>query len=142
MPTKRKLEGLDEEEVLQPVTEEQARKPMDFTYWTVGGVDHKLKLTTGQISRLENKYNTNVMNIIAANDIPPLTVMLTIIQAAMIPWEHGTKYEDVVKLYDKWVNEGGSQQELYNKVITKTMAVSGFFSQEQKIRILEEIENS
>ena len=58
---------------------EEKRKP--FHYWTVGGRDYRLKLKASTIGKLENKYKRNIMNMI--DDMPPLSVMLTIIQAAM-----------------------------------------------------------
>ena len=88
--------------------------------------------------RLENKYKCNIMNLV--NDLPPLSVMLTIIQAAMQPWEHGVKYSDIVNLYDKYVEEGGSQVNLYKDVIIQTLAVSGFFTQKMAEELLEATE--
>lgn len=54
--------------------------------------------------------------------------MLTIAQAAIEPWEHGTTFDKVTKLYDKWLEEGGNQFDFMAKVIMPTMAVSGFFT--------------
>lgn len=116
--------------------ERQKRKP--FCYWTVGGRDYRLKLKGQNIERLENKYKCNIMNLV--NDLPPLSVMLTIIQAAMQPWEHGVKYSDIVNLYDKYVEEGGSQVNLYKDVIIQTLAVSGFFTQKMAEELLEATE--
>ena len=116
-------------------TTEEKRKP--FHYWTVGGRDYRLKLKASTIGKLENKYKQNIMNMI--DDMPPLSVMLTIIQAAMEPWEHGMDYSDVQKLYDRWTEEGGNQMELFSGVIIPTMAVSGFFTEKQAQAIMEEL---
>ena len=62
------------------------------------------------------------------------------IQAAMQPWEHGVKYSDIVNLYDKYVEEGGSQVNLYKDVIIQTLAVSGFFTQKMAEELLEATE--
>lgn len=70
------------------------------------------------------------MNMI--DDIPPLSVMLTIIQEAMSPWEHGIDYQDVQKLYDAWIDEGNSQLELYQKILIPLMVVSGFYRRKQR----------
>ena len=93
-----RLEGLDEEfqkEETEKVTsiEETKKKRPPFHYWEVAGVQHKMKLNTGMITKLENKYRTNIMTLVTANDIPPLGVMLTIAQAAIEPWEHGTTFD-------------------------------------------------
>ena len=128
-----RLEGLDEEfqkEETEKVTsiEEAKKKRPPFHYWEVAGVQHKMKLNTGMITKLENKYRTNILTLVTANDIPPLGVMLTIAQAAIEPWEHGTTFDKVTKLYDKWLEEGGNQFNFMAKVIMPTMAVSGFFT--------------
>lgn len=61
------------------------------------------------IEILENKYKMNIMNLVAGGDIPPLSVMITVVQAAATPWTHKLKYEDVQKMYDKWTEDGGDQ---------------------------------
>ena len=53
--------------------------------------------------------------------------MLTIIQEAMSPWEHGIDYQDVQKLYDAWIDEGNSQLELYQKIFDPAHGGIGFF---------------
>ncbi len=145
-----RLEGLDEELEQESAKAEgtitsfdeikKKRKP--FHYWTVNGEDHKMKLTTGMITKLENKYRTNVMNLITASDIPPLSVMLTIVQAALAPWEHGTTLDRVSGLYDKWLEEGGSQSKLLSHVILPTLAVSGFFTATQAESLMRELEEN
>ena len=99
--------GLDEvNETEEKVVEiEKKRKP--FHYWTVAGRDYKLKLQAGSVERVENKYHQNIINMI--DEIPPLSVMLTIIQAAMENWEHNMSYAKIKKLYDVWTEEGGDQ---------------------------------
>lgn len=141
-----RLEGLDEEirreeaeENKVTCLEDVKKKRKPFHYWEVGGVDHKMKLTTRMITKLENKYRTNVMNLVTANDIPPLSVMLTIAQAAIEPWEHGTSYDKVSGMYDKWMEEGGNQTDFITKVIMPTMAVSGFFTEAMTESLLKEI---
>ena len=131
------LGGLDEvKETEEKVVEiEKKRKP--FHYWTVAGRDYKLKLQAGSIERGENKYHQNIMKIAA--DIPPLSVMLTIIQAAMENWEHNMSYTKIKKLYDTWTEEGGDQFSLYTKIIIPTLVVSGFFPAEQVEDIEEEM---
>lgn len=123
--------------------EEFKKKRKVFHFWEVNGTDHKLKLQTSMISKLENKYRRNLLNIVSDDGIPPLSVMLTIIQAALAPWEHGTTYQIVEKLYDTWVEkDGGNQTELLTRVIIPTMAVSGFFTPEQAESIMTSLEET
>ena len=79
------------------------------------------------------------MNLV--EDMPSLSVMLTIIQAAMEPWEHGIDYPDIQKIYDSWTEEGGNQVDLFKKVVIPTLVVSGFFPEKQAQSIMEELEN-
>lgn len=130
-----------EEKVLDITEAKKKRKP--FHYWTVGGRDYRLKLKASTIGKLENKYKKNMTNILLDDGIPPLSIMLTVIQAAMEPWEHNVSYTDVQKLYDKWAEEeGGNQTDLFSKTIIPLMAVSGFFTQKQAEDILEELQEN
>ena len=134
------LGGLDEEKNVSEeetnkteVNEEKKRKA--FCYWTVDGRDYRLKLKASNVEKLENKYKCNIMHLV--DDMPALSVMLTIVQAAMLPWEHGVKYDDILKLFDKYVDDGGSQIDLYKNVVIPTLAVSGFFTTKMAAEILE-----
>ena len=93
---------MKEEKVVNLDEEKKKRKP--FWYWTVKCRDYRLKLKASTIGKLENKYRQNIMNLV--EDMPSLSVMLTIIQAAMEPWEHGIDYPDIQKIYDSWTEEG------------------------------------
>lgn len=133
--------GLDEEvkgqeeetKVVDLDEKKKERKP--FHYWNVGGKDYRLKLRASNIEKLETKYKCNIMHLV--DDMPALSTMLTIIQAAMLEWEHGIKYEKVQELYDKYTEEGGNQIDLYKNVVIPTLAVSGFFTPKMAAEILE-----
>ncbi len=130
-----------EEKVINMQEDKKARKA--FHYWTVSGYDYKLKLKASTIERLENKYKKNIGILVLDDEMPPLSIMLTVAQAAMQPWEHGVSYEDIKKLYDKWVEEeDGNQTDFYSKVIIPVMAVSGFFTVKESQEILEKIEDN
>jgi len=143
-----KLGGMDEE-LNQEVgseekivsIEEAKTKRRPFHYWEVGGQSLKLKLTTQMIEQLEKKYRKNILTLITEGDIPPLSTMLTILQAAMSPWNHGIAYEKVVKLYDSWFEDGGNQMALFTSVVMPTLAVSGFFTEKQAESMLNSMKN-
>lgn len=139
------LQGLDVSDQPKEKTEIVSLEPKRkaFHVWEVDGVGHKMKLNTGMIAQLENKYRRNLLNIISDDGLPPLSVMLTVAQAAITPWEHGTTYQSVEKMYDTWVEkDGGSQTDLLSDVIIPTMAVSGFFTPAQADQIMEQLERS
>lgn len=122
-----------------PETEKKKRKP--FHYWTVGEREYKLKLTTQMIEKLENKYRSNMLSLVMDSGIPPLSIMLTIAQAAMAPWQHGVGYSEVKKIYSNWVDNGGDQMTFFSSIIMPTLAVSGFFTEKQAESLLESVES-
>ena len=103
--------GMDEENEVEKkveTVEDLKNRRKAFAYWTVGGEDYKLKLTTQQICKLEEKFRCNLVTLIMqSGGLPQLGIMLTVIQAAMTPWKHGVKYKDVQALYDQYADEGG-----------------------------------
>ena len=143
------MEAMDEQEYAQEAVEnteeskvEQAPKKarVPWAIWKVGGREYKLKLKTPEIMELEKKYKTNLMNIMGSGEggMPALTVMLDITHAAMKAYEHGIKMQDLIAIYDKYEEEGGSQLEFYTKVYMNIFAVSGFFSNS----LTEQMQNS
>lgn len=106
------------------------KKRAPFAYWSVGGRDYRLKLTTAVICQLEDKFKGNLLTLL--DGMPPLAVMLTIIQGAMKNWEHGIRFVDVQNLFDKYCEEGGTQLSLMTDVVMPVYSVSGFFSESQQ----------
>ena len=137
--------GLDEEttqeETSKVVSLEEVKKNKAPWYsWYVGGKEYRLKLVSSAILKLEKKYKCNVLELFSGG-IPELSVMLTVIQAAMDKYHHGIGIETIVKMYDFWVeNEDGSQTDLMSRVVMPTLAVSGFFTQKQAQELLENLE--
>ena len=137
--------GMDEEnegEKKVETVEELKNRRKAFAYWTVGGEDYKLKLTTQQICKLEEKFRCNLVTLIMqSGGLPQLGIMLTVIQAAMTPWKHGVKYKDVQALYDQYADEGGTQMDLMVDVIMEIMLVSGFFTENQRESVMDKRED-
>ncbi len=110
--------------------EEETPKRKPFALWEVGGKTYKLKLRTPAIVELEQKYKTNLMNIMGSGQggMPALSVMLDVAHAAMKDWQHGITKNEVQSLFSKYVEEGGSQLSFYMTVYMEIFTVSGFFS--------------
>lgn len=110
------------------VIEMPKRKP--FALWEVGGQTYKLKLKTSAIVELESKYKTNLMNIMGSGQggMPALSVMLDVAHAAMKDWNHGITKNGVMDIFNKYIEEGGSQLSFYMTVYMEIFTVSGFFS--------------
>lgn len=98
-----------------------------FALWEVDGQEYKLKLTTSAVCQLEEKFKTNLLNLV--DGMPALSTMLTVTHAAMKQWHHGIKYNDVQDLFDKYCDNGGSQTSFLADVFMEIYNVSGFFSQ-------------
>lgn len=124
-----KMEKADvREQEGEKVVQMPERKP--FQVWEVDGERYRLKLDTAGISELEQKYKTNLMNIMGTGNggMPALTVMLDITHAAMKKYNHGIKREALNTLFDKYLEEGGSQLNFYTEIYMGIFTVSGFFS--------------
>lgn len=110
------------------VIEMPKRKP--FALWEVGGQSYKLKLKTSAIVELESKYKTNLMNIMGSGQggMPALSVMLDVAHAAMKDWNHEITKNGVMDIFNRYIEEGGSQLSFYMTVYMEIFTVSGFFS--------------
>jgi hypothetical protein len=119
-----------EAEAQDEAPEEATPKRKPFALWEVGGRTYKLKLRTPAIVELEQKYKTNLMNIMGSGQggMPALSVMLDVAHAAMKDWQHGITKNEVQSLFSKYVEEGGSQLSFYMTVYMEIFTVSGFFS--------------
>lgn len=118
-------ETRDEQAEVKKIT----RKP--YVPWVVGGTEYRLKLTAGVIVKLEDKYGQNLLSVISPEEgLPPIGVLLTVIQASMVKYEHGISFSVVTDIYDKYVEEGGDMTTLMENVIMPLMSNGGFFTQE------------
>ncbi len=119
----------------------EVRKP--YAIWEIAeGKELHLKLTTSVICKLEDKYRRNLLQVITSDDVPPLAIMLTIIQAAAQKYHHKIDLKKVQNLYDEYVENGGSQIKLLSSVIMPILSVSGFFTQNQMEEIQEKMEDA
>ena len=146
------MQGLDDELKQELITDDSGKKEKivdfgdakkrrkAFHIWTVGDSEYKLKLSTSNICMLEEKYKRNLLDLVSMGSFPPLNIMLTIIQAAMLPWHHGIKYKAVQDIYERYVEEGGSQTDLVSNVLMPTLAVSGFFTPDQAESMEEKLQ--
>ena len=142
-------EGIDEETTAEKETVKfpdqkapEKKKPI-FAYWTVKGKQYPLKLTTSVICEVEKKFKTNLLNVISSGGgLPPLSTMLTMVQAGMKAWTHGVTYSDVQRLFDSYCEDGGTQLTLLTDVLMPMYQVSGFFSQTQAESMNEKIQEA
>ena len=91
------------------------------------------------IVKLEQKFKRNLLTVLTDDGLPPLSTMLTVVQASMQMYQHGITYYSVQQLYDAYVEDGGDQLGLLSNVIMPLMSVSGFFTETQAKMIREEL---
>lgn len=115
-----------------------ARK--QFEIWTVGEEEYKLKLKTSTLCALEEKLGTSLMNVLGNGGMPSLSVMLTITHFAMKDFNANIKLKDVQDLFDKYLDQDGSQLEFFSTVVMGIYKVSGFFTKAQMEQMEEKQE--
>lgn len=113
------------------------KKRRPFAIWKVGKKEYKLKLTASNIARLEERYGKNILILVSEDGLPPLDTMLTILQAAMLPFQHGVRISELYDIFDEYVDNGGDQTKLLADVIFPTLSVSGFFTESQDEQMKE-----
>ena len=84
------------------------------------------------------------MNIMGSGNggMPALSVMLDVAYVAMKDFNYGLKKTDMPMLFDKFVEEGGSQLTFYTTVYMEIFSVSGFFSQNLTDQMQETLEET
>jgi hypothetical protein len=105
--------------------------------WTtikICGKEYKLRLTASRIVALEKslggKNPLDVLTVVEGGSMPPVTGVLLILHSAMQKFHHGIKWEDVLQMYDDYVDEGNTYTDLI-PVLVEVFKVSGFFQQDQ-----------
>ncbi len=109
-----------------------------FAIWKVGEEEYKLKLTTSSITEVEEKLKVGLMDVLGnARTLPPLKIMLTITHSAMKQFNNSIKEKEVYNIFDKYVEEGGSQLDFFTNVFMEIYKVSGFFTEAQTEQLEE-----
>lgn len=94
---------------------------------------YKLRLDAMRIVQLEKALGgrSPLSIFIEASDrsVPPLGDLLLVLHAALQPFHHGFKLEDVYKLYDTWAEEGFMLSD-FLPVIIEIYKISGLIPKE------------
>lgn len=102
---------------------------MRYATWKVDGEEYKLRLGVSDVMNLEKRIGRNPMDLlmgIQEGKLPTLTASLAVIQAAMTKFQHGITAQDVIRIYERYLDAGNSYTDLL-PVITEIFEVSGFF---------------
>ena len=131
-----------EEEILEEKDKKVAPFRQPWAVWTVGDEEYKLKLTTSAVVELEKKLKGNLLNVFDLGSVPPLNIMLGIIQAGMKKYNHGITMTKMYELFDEYVEDGGSQMSLMMNVLMPLYQVSGFFSEKMSKKMNSGLEEA
>lgn len=82
---------------------------MMYIDFTAGNKDYKLRLNTRNIVSLEKQLGCNPLAIFGTGDtIPTITVMVQILYASLVQYNHGISLNDAYDIFDNWLADGHS----------------------------------
>ena len=101
-----------------------------FYTLTVGGEDYKLRLTASAIMAIEKKLGKSLFAALEHIQDNMVETITTILWGAMQPLNAGFSMEKATALFDEYIDEGRSIEELMQEV-NGLFEVSGFFKKGQ-----------
>jgi len=110
------------------ITTKQTQAPRPFVVWVVDSTEHRLKLTTAWIQRLEQQFGKSLMLAVTEDGIPATSVILPILQAALQKYNHGMKSNTVENMLDRYIDGGKTIYDLLTEVLYPLMYDAGFFT--------------
>ena len=110
---------------------------MLYYEFEAGNKAYKLRLNTRNMIALEKSLGCNPLAIFGDGDnIPTVTVMVSILHAALQPYEHGITLNDAFDIFDKWLDEGHTITD-FIPVILEVYKTSGIIKPDTKGEISE-----
>ncbi|OZV10793.1 hypothetical protein CIW83_18420 [Tissierella sp. P1] len=104
---------------------------MRYTEFNVGDKEYKLRLAANQIVNIEKKIGGNLLNIFMEEDkIPSMEELLMVVHGALQKFHHGITLSDTYDIYDDYVENGGTFEDLI-ELMLDVLEVAGFFKAEQ-----------
>lgn len=82
---------------------------MNYINFEVGNESYKLRLNTRSIVLLEKQLGCNPLSIFGNGEtVPTITVMVSVLHAALQQYNHGINLNDAYDIFDKYLDEGHS----------------------------------
>ena len=104
---------------------------MRYTEFKVGDKEYKLRLGAADMVNIEKKLGSSVLDIfMKEGQIPTMDELLLVLHGSMQKFNHGITLKDIYDIYDEYIDEGGSFEDLIETIID-VFEVSGFFKKEQ-----------
>lgn len=105
---------------------------MNYINFEVGNNTYKLRLSTRNIVLLEKQLGCNPLNIFGNGDtVPTITVMATVLHAALQQYNHNMSMNDAYDLFDEYIAEGHSSVD-FIPVILEIYKASGIIPKDTK----------
>ena len=101
-----------------------------FYTMTVGGEEYKMRLTASAIMQIEKKLGKPLFKALETIQDNMVETITTIIWGAMQPLNAGFTMEKATELFDDYIDEGHSIEELMME-INALFEISGFFRKGQ-----------
>lgn len=103
---------------------------MNYVDFIAGNKEYKLRLNTRNIIGLEKQLGCNPIGIFGDGDeVPTVTVMVTILHAALQQLNHGITVNDAYDIFDTWIEDGHSTVD-FVKIILDIYKASGIVPKE------------
>ena len=98
---------------------------MNYVNFEVGTETYKLRLNTRNIVLLEKQIGCNPLNIFGANgdSVPTITVMVSVLHAALQQYNHGITLNDAYNIFDEYLQQNTTVDFL--NIILDVYKVSG-----------------
>jgi hypothetical protein len=105
--------------------------------FTVKGKDYDCRLSAKACVELEKKLGTNPLNIFMEiaqkGQVPSVEVLITILQASLIQFNHGMSMDKTYELYDDFVDEGHNIMDLVPELL-EIFKVSGLIPEADEVK--------
>ena len=99
---------------------------------TVGGQEYKLRLTASAIMAIEKKLGKSIFAAMEKIEENMIETIVTILWGALQPLNANCSYDTAIGLFDQYVDDGKSVDELMNE-INSLFEASGFFERGQAV---------
>ena len=97
-----------------------------FHNLTVGGQDYKLRLTASAIMAIEKKLGKSMFAALESIEDNMIETIATVLWGAMQPLNANCSFEMAVGLFDQYIDDGNSVEDLMQE-INALFEASGFF---------------
>lgn len=104
---------------------------MNYTTFTAGNKDYKLRLNIRATLALEKQLGCNPLAIFGDGDkLPTITTMINILHASLQQYQHSITLNDAAGIFEEWLEEGNTPTD-FLPVIIEIYKASGIIKDEK-----------